>query len=173
MYKSIGDYKPRARQDELVVEGLGDETLVYDMRNHKAHCLNQTAAAVWNRCDGKATVSELRAALEAELDTGVGADMIWLALDQLGKARLLSERLPGPISQTPLSRRAAMKRLGLGAAIALPLVTSILAPTTAEASTCSGVGSICRGDSQCCSSFCACNDLSHYPCAGGAPGVCQ
>ena len=167
MYKPIVDYKPKARQDELVIEGLDDETLVYDMRSHKAHCLNRTAAAVWNRCDGKATVNEMRAALEAELHTGVSAEMIWLALDQLGKARLLSERLPGSMAQTSLSRRAALGRLGLGAAIALPLVTSILAPTTAEASTCIGSGSICpQGSSLCCSGSTNCN------CNNAVPPVC-
>ena len=31
---------PRARQDELVVEELPDETLVYDLKRHKARCLN-------------------------------------------------------------------------------------------------------------------------------------
>ena len=38
---------PRARQDELVVEELPDETLVYDLKRHKARCLNRTAALVW------------------------------------------------------------------------------------------------------------------------------
>ena len=39
---------PRARQDELVVEELQDETLVYDLKRHKARCLNRTAALVWS-----------------------------------------------------------------------------------------------------------------------------
>jgi hypothetical protein len=42
---------PRARRDELVVEELDDETLVYDLERHKARCLNHTAALVW-RCWG-------------------------------------------------------------------------------------------------------------------------
>ena len=33
---------PRARQDELVVEELQDETLVYDLERHKACCLSRT-----------------------------------------------------------------------------------------------------------------------------------
>ena len=37
---------PRARQDELIVEELQDETLVYDLQRHKARCLNRTAALV-------------------------------------------------------------------------------------------------------------------------------
>jgi hypothetical protein len=166
MYNSPEDYAPRARQDDLVIERLGDETLVYDMRSHKAHCLNRTAAAVWNHCDGKATVSEMRAALERELYTRVGADMLWLALDQLGKARLLSEPLPGSVSRTSLSRRAAMKRLGLGAAIALPLVTSILAPTAEAGTTCIANFGPCSTDSTCCSGSCCTT-------SGGCGGVAQ
>ena len=37
---------PRARQDELVVEELPDETLVYDLKRHKALCLNRTSVLV-------------------------------------------------------------------------------------------------------------------------------
>ena len=42
---------PRARQDELVVEELQDETLVYDLKRHKATLVcpsqrRQTSAAV-------------------------------------------------------------------------------------------------------------------------------
>ncbi len=29
-----------SRRDELVVRELPDEVLVYDLRQHKAHCLN-------------------------------------------------------------------------------------------------------------------------------------
>ena len=49
---------PRARQDELVVEELSDETLVYDLKRHKANCLNRTAALVWQDCDGQTSVSQ-------------------------------------------------------------------------------------------------------------------
>ena len=50
---------PRARQDELVVEELPDETLVYDLKRHEAHCLNRTSALAWRRCDGRTTVAEV------------------------------------------------------------------------------------------------------------------
>ncbi len=41
---------PRARQDELVVKELPDETLAYDLKRHKAHCLTRTAAQEWQHC---------------------------------------------------------------------------------------------------------------------------
>ena len=49
-----------ARHDELVVQELPDEVLVYDLRKHKAHCLNQTAAFVWNHCNGQASAANSR-----------------------------------------------------------------------------------------------------------------
>lgn len=154
MEKSVAGYAPRARQEDLVIEGLGEETLVYDMRSHKAHCLNHTAALVWNRCDGTATVTEMARALEQELRVPVQAEMVWLALERLHRAQLLSDQLPRPAAQPAMSRRAVMKKIGLGAAIALPLVTSILAPTTAEASTCLASLSRCVSNSQCCTNIC-------------------
>lgn len=168
MNRLIESYAPQARQEELVIEGLGDETLVYDMRSHQAHCLNRTAALVWNRCDGRSTVNEMKTALEKELHLPVNSNVVWLALEQLGKAKLLSDRLPVSISQPAMSRRAVIKKIGLGAAVALPLVTSILAPTTAEAATCIASGGVCnQSNNRCCSGICNCNQPGQPPCLCG------
>jgi hypothetical protein len=47
-----GIHKPEARKDGLVIQDLPEEILVYDLNTNKAHCLNQTAAYVWQACDG-------------------------------------------------------------------------------------------------------------------------
>ena len=164
MERLLETYAPRARQEDLVIEGLGGETLVYDMRTHKAHCLNPTAALVWSHCDGRATVGEMANALENELSMPVRAEVVWVALEQLGKAQLLADRLPKSAAQQSISRRAVMKKIGLGAAIALPLVTSILAPTTAEAGTCRAAGSACVSFDQCCSNCCLGSTCSSFGC---------
>ena len=65
---------PAARQAGLVVRELPGETLVYDLENNKAHCLNGTAALVWRRCDGQTTVAELAQTLHEEL--GLPADEV-------------------------------------------------------------------------------------------------
>jgi len=39
--------RPRKRRDGLVVQELPEETLVYDLERHKAHCLEAASAAVW------------------------------------------------------------------------------------------------------------------------------
>ena len=87
---------PLARQDELVVEELQDETLVYDLKRHKARCLNRTAALVWQHCDGQTTVTELAALLEEQLATPTDETVVWMALDRLGRAHLLSEPVTLP-----------------------------------------------------------------------------
>src|ERR1041384_185109 len=104
MNKFVESYVPKARQEDLVIEALGDETLVYDMRSHKAHCLNRTAALVWSRCDGKATISEMSVVLEKEFHTPINSNVVWLALEQLSKAKLLSDRLPGSVPPETMSR---------------------------------------------------------------------
>jgi hypothetical protein len=147
--------KPCVRADGLVVQALPDEVLVYDLERHKAHCLNHTAAQVWKHCDGQTSVAEMVCKLEQEMKTPVPEDVVWLALQQLGKARLLAEKIDAPETGKRISRREVIRRLGWGAAVALPLVTSIVAPTAVEAASCLSTGSACTSSAQCCSGVCA------------------
>src|SRR5687767_10027501 len=75
--------KPRARAEDLVIEELGDELLVYDERQHRAHCLSPTAVRVWRACDGELTQD----ALQVEL--GLEADAVARALHELEACELL------------------------------------------------------------------------------------
>ena len=145
---------PQARKNGLVVQELADEVLVYDLERHKAHCLNHTAAWVWKHCDGKATVADMARLLRAESNAPVGEEVIWLALDQLGQKRLLRTRVGWPKEVAGLSRREVLRQLGLAAAIALPLVTSIVAPAASQAATCFPNGTACASNAQCCSGCC-------------------
>jgi coenzyme PQQ synthesis protein D (PqqD) len=134
---------PTARRENLVVRELPDETLVYDVRSHKAHCLNRTAALVWRACDGTTPVAEIAARVGHELALPCDAEMIRAALVPLARARLLEHPLPkSPVS----SRRQALRRLGWG--LAAPVVASILAPTLAEAVTCVAVAD-CQNLAKC------------------------
>jgi coenzyme PQQ synthesis protein D (PqqD) len=121
-----------ARRHGLVVQELPDEVLMYDLTQHKAHCLNQTAAFVWNHCDGETTVGEIAKLMEAEWQTAVSEDEVWLALDRLSKADLLEERIILPAAKAGISRRNAVRQLGLGAVLALPAVMSLVSPTAAQ-----------------------------------------
>jgi len=119
-----------ARRDDLVVQEMPDEILIYDLKQHKAHCLNHTAAFVWNHCDGQTTAAGMAELMEIEWGKPVGEDVVWIALDQLSRAELLQERVVRPEGSS-FSRRAAIRKLGLATALALPLVISIVAPTAA------------------------------------------
>jgi hypothetical protein len=126
---------PRARTRGLVIERLAGETLVYDLRRHRAHCLNGTASLVWRRCDGRTTVAAAAARLERELQVSPAEGLVWSGLRQLARARLLA----GPSAPIAgLSRRELVRTLGLGAAAAalLPIIESIVSPTAAEAASC-------------------------------------
>ncbi len=128
---------PRARQDELVVEELQDETLVYDLKRHKARCLNRTAALVWQHCDGQTSVADVAALLEEQLATPADEAVVWMALDRLDRAHLLSESVTLPADRAHYSRREVLRTLRRAAAISLlPVVASIVAPRAAAAASC-------------------------------------
>ena len=143
---------PEARKEGLVVQHLSDEVLIYDQRRYKGHCLNQTAALVWKHCDGKTSASEIAHLLEEELKTPVKEEVVWLALEQLGKTHLLNKRVT--LAQQGMTRRDLMKRISLAAAVALPVVMSITAPTAVQAATCKNSGQPCGTGAECCTSVC-------------------
>jgi hypothetical protein len=153
MEKREPTYIPKARTQELVCQSLDDEVLIYDLKHHKAHCLNRTAHLIFQTCDGTKTVSEIKRILTPQLGAQVPEEMVWMALDRLGKARLLEEA-PVVTSGTNLVRRDALRKLGIATVIALPIVASIVAPVSAQAESCGRVGVACTMNSQCCSNMC-------------------
>lgn len=158
---------PAARSADLIIEEVPGETLIYDLKSHKAHCLNSTASLVWKHCDGKQTAEQVARRMEAELGAPVSIELVWLAVDRLEKLRLLEkpvERAPGAAR---ISRREVVRRLGVTAAIALPLVTSIRAPMALQAvSGCGGAGAPCGnpGNPPCCMGL---------ACGPPVPGTCH
>ncbi len=156
---------PLARKSELVTKEVAGELLIYDRTSDEAHCLNSTAALVWANCDGQTTIAELARLLEAELKTPVADEIVWLALTQLGKSSLLQEPWPRRSKMEQISRRALVKRLGIAAAVTVPLVTSIVAPTAAAAASCLTVSTPCTADSDCCSNNCADNGRGTFNCS--------
>ncbi len=139
---------PVARKEGLVIQEMGDEVLVYDLETNKAHCLNRTAAAVWKSCDGQNSVSDV-SKLVAKMNGGSRQeDLIWLAIDQLNETNLLETKLAVNFSNQ--NRREVIKKIGLAAVIALPIVTSLVAPTVASAgSTCATTGCTCTFTGTC------------------------
>lgn len=147
-----------ARRQDLVVQELPDEVLMYDLKRHKAHCLNSTAAFVWNHCDGHTTVAEMAKLMAAKWDAPVSEDMVWLTLDKLSKANLLEERIILPPSKAGLSRRNAVKQMGFGALLAVPAVLSLVSPVAAHVASIPGTCQSC---------------IKKRDGASSCPGVCE
>lgn len=124
---------PKARTRQLLVNELGDETIVVDLDNQKAHALNPLTAAVWRLCDGKNSIRTIRLRVQEELSASLDDEIVELAFEELNHAQLLDEPWVKP-AEGP-TRREVMRRLGKAAAIAAPFVTTIVVPTPAQAGT--------------------------------------
>ena len=137
---------PRSRTDNLVIRELDDETLVYDTERDEAHCLNQTAALVWEQCDGKTTAAQAARSLQSKLDQPVDADLVWLAVKQLQRFHLVESNGKSP----SVSRRDLVLKYA-PAALSLPVIISISAPTAAIIASCTPQNAPCTPQvTNCC-----------------------
>jgi len=207
MRSEATEFLPLARREAIITKEVDGELLVYDCERDRAHCLNETAAAIWQLCDGRTSVGEIseqlavsseqkvegsRQKVEGSRQKAVGRrqnaedrrqkaegsrqqtegsdlspvtrhlspDVVWLALEQLRRSHLLEEAAevnrktfwpPAIAGITNMSRREAVRRIGLGAAIALPIVMSMTAPTAVEASvSCGAKCHPCSTSAECC-----------------------
>ena len=145
---------PRARQEGLLHTPLNDELVIYDTERNKAHSLNRVASLVWKYCDGQTEISQLQKILAQELQTPIDEQLVWLALQQLERNRLLEGRVQTPGNM--ISRREATRRFGKVALVALPIVTSMLIPPAVSANS-GGLpnGAGCTLNSECASGCCS------------------
>jgi hypothetical protein len=144
---------PLSRTDNLVIHELDDETLVYDMERDEAHCLNHTAALVWQQCDGKTTAAQAARILQKQFDVKVDTDLVWLAVNQLKRFHLVEA-----ITKTPsVSRRNLVLRYAPAALALLPAILSITAPQPAQAASCGGPCGLYGA----CPAGCTCNFSSN------------
>lgn len=160
--------KPRGRKDDIVVQELNGEVLIYDLRTHKALCLNETSALIWNACDGTRDIKQLREYASAKTKAAVNDDLIWLAIDQLKKENLLIDAPDAKSYFGGMSRREVVKRIGLGSAVAIPIVAGLIAPPAANAATSCTCITAGANATTCTTSTCpagrACNGVA---CNGG------
>jgi hypothetical protein len=158
-----------ARHADIVVQEVGDEVMVYDLRRHRAHCLNRTAAFIWSHCDGQTSVPQLAALVAQEFGGQVEEDAVWHGLDRLARADLLERRVTPPAGVALSRRRAA--RIGLGAVVALPAVMSLAAPASAQTTIITTSKKIAVGQ---CDETAPANCTSDTCCTGGNPmQMCQ
>jgi Coenzyme PQQ synthesis protein D (PqqD) len=124
------EMKPKSlSRDQLVVEDLGAELMIYDQKRNRAFCLNQKAAFIWQRCDGKTTVGELAAKLAHSSGEAIDEKVVHFALQSLFQDGLLEPSSFEPVVPLGMTRRQVMQKIGVRAAIALPLVTTLMVAT--------------------------------------------
>jgi hypothetical protein len=120
----------KARTEELVHETIGTECIIYDIRSRKAHCLNDVLHWIWQQCDGQTTAEEITAEFGRRFDSTDAVTHVSAGLRQLAAANLLTGEIPPAILTAPgMSRREMVG----AASLAVPVLTSILAPTPAAA----------------------------------------
>jgi hypothetical protein len=149
-----------------VVEVVADETLVYDLRRHRAHCLNPTAGLVWRSCREGRSLAATATLLEEALRIPEAETAVWMALDRLERAHLLADPPAFPGGRARYARRRVLRALGLGAAatVLLPLVDSIVSPAAAQAASCLTVGQ--------CTALTPPGCTGQPICGGGPPRCC-
>ena len=126
---------PKIREN-LLVQDLADEILIYDLSADKMFCLNSTARTVFNACDGNIEFAALKIA------SNLTDEIIHLSLDELKKQNLLADDYASPF--IGLNRREVIKKVGLSTMFALPVITARAAPTAAQtASNCVALNEIC------------------------------
>jgi hypothetical protein len=124
----------RLQSEQLLIEQLPNELMIFDPERNKAFCLNQTASFVWREADGKTPVAEMAKRLERHLGNPVNEQVIWFALGVLSKDGLLSSTAVPPPAAASMTRRDLLQKIGIGAMV-LPAVTVLfVSPTKAHAS---------------------------------------
>jgi len=154
-------YLPRARREGLRVNVIADETLLYDTDTDQTILLNHSAAFVWHNADGSRSVAELAFAMSEEFHIPADQSVVWYALKQLSSKRLMQEQAPVPSAFVKVKRRDLLTKAGLvGAALAIPVVISMVAPHPTHAQSC-GIpdGLTCNGDAFACCSNCCVSDI--------------
>lgn len=177
MRQTEGSATPQARTQDLLVERIDDELVVYDLYDKQVHCLGPLATSIFELCDGQRSSSELALAASAGTGRTVTGEEVAAALAELDEHGLLVR--PTLAVHNGLSRRDMMRKSArLGAAVAaVPLITSVVAPTAAMAL--NGIPTGCTGCGQnkdCASNHC-CQAVPGkqclQTCCVGANNSCQ
>jgi hypothetical protein len=152
---------PITRRTGVVTQEAQNELLIYDLETNQAFCLNQTSALVYEMCDGTKSVTEIGRSLRSKLKSEVSEEVVWLALDQLKKEKLIENSDEVPHHFTGMNRREVIKKVGLGSMVALPIVASLIAPKAIHA------------QSDVCVPGTTCNCICDQAQGGNAPGGCN
>jgi Coenzyme PQQ synthesis protein D (PqqD) len=124
---------PARRVDGVQIERRADEILALKDGSLEAHALNQSAAAVYDLCDGNSSKSEMAAEIHRRTGLPADAEIVDLALSELVETGLVT--LDDPESPSAGTRRALIRRLALSSTLALmlPVVETVVVPEEVDA----------------------------------------
>lgn len=166
------ELNPTARKNNIVIQELEAELIVYLLDTDQAFCLNETSALVWKNCNGKISIADLSKIFSKEMKTLISDSLIEFTIEQLNRENLLDHKEPIQTSFVNLSRRQAIKKIGFASMVALPIISTVVAPASIQAASCLSNATIrpcvvdgscvllapdfysCP-DAECCSGFCA------------------
>jgi hypothetical protein len=146
------DIKPVGRKANIVIQDYANEVLIYDLTENKAFSLNEMSASIWQLCDGKNSVSDISKSLTRKYGASIDNDFVLLGLEQLKENNLLENTEEVFTDLNGLSRREVIRKVGFASLVALPLVSSLIAPKAAHAASASAVS--CTANGQCTSGCC-------------------
>jgi hypothetical protein len=163
---------PVRRSEGLLSEAVGGELLVFDAQSSVAHCLNETAAIVWEACDGRNDLDGLAAV------AGCGREVVAEVLAALDEKGLL---LHAAGADGRVVRREALKRFAKAGVVAgsVPLIVSAFVETPlahasggvlAACSPCTPGADTCTAGYVCDASLSICipnNCVAQPTCTGG------
>lgn len=173
--------KPIARKSDIVVQEYGDQILIFDLKTNKAFDLNETSTLIWQLSTGEKNISEIVDSVSKKLNSPVNEEFVWLALEKLRKENLLENVNEIANLYQGLSRREIIKRGALASIVALPMISSLVAPVAANAQSSvicvnpsgSPNGSVCTSAGGCCTNCCNGNNSPRICVSNGSTGACQ
>jgi hypothetical protein len=76
---------------EVSLQRVGQEAILHDRRNGRAHVINEPAARIWELCDGKATLEQITDAFAASYSMPASAvrDDVMYIVDKFRELHIL------------------------------------------------------------------------------------
>lgn len=160
---------PKARQNNITIQELTDEVLVYDLKADKAFCLNETSKFIWEMCNGKNSITEITNKLSRHYKKNISEDLVYLAISQFEKDGLLANE-SGEFSDyfAGMSRREVIRKVGFASVIALPIISSIVAPKAVNAARTSCKETCIKANTNFCASSNTCDTAIFYTSSDGS-----
>jgi Coenzyme PQQ synthesis protein D (PqqD) len=59
------DVRPPTPSNDVSLQRVGQEAILHDRRNGRAHVINESAAQIWELCDGQNTLDQIVSAFAA------------------------------------------------------------------------------------------------------------